>query len=384
MATILTGNEFTNSSIAMVSATVAYDLIALYRSPSWWMVTLLTTLLATPMVFLFGEVLPKTFAVRNPETYGRLVARPLALFAKIISPFRHVFQAVADLAASPFVAPDGGGRDALVEEEFRTLVDVSEQEGVLDSRERLLIHRIFEFGDTPVSSIMTPRTDLFCLSYSLPLGEIIKVVQNSHYSRIPIYRNRVDNIVGILYAKDLMRFLDDASPPAHLGLQQILRQPYFVPGGMKADTLFREFQSRRQHLAVVVDEYGGVEGVVTMDDLLEEVFGRITPSSDDPDDVSDWTHTEEGGGVFLISPRLPIDEFNELVGADVPDENHDTMGGFVFDLFGELPKAGESVEYDELRFIVEELEDTRILRIRVEPLAGGGGESDETPAPEKS
>jgi putative hemolysin len=236
----------------------------------------------TPLILLFGEILPKTIAVSNSEKFSLWVAKPISIFARAIFPVRWIIRVVVDRITALFGTHKERDESIFYEEEFKELVDVGHKEGILETEEREMIHKILNFGDTIVSSIMTPRADMLTLPHDADLTQIIKEVNDNHFSRIPVYKQDRFNIVGVLNAKDLLTL---RNTPVTVGdgaiISSIIRPPYFVPKDKKIQDLFKEFQEGKIHLALVVNENGSVVGLVTMEDLLEELFGEIYDEFDD-------------------------------------------------------------------------------------------------------
>ena len=251
------------------------------------------------------------------------------------------------------------GRPEISEEELRTLVDVGAREGVVERSEREMIHRVFELEDTLVRAVMVPRPDMFCLDVATEPGLLLPQLREQLHSRVPVYEDTVHQIVGVLYTKDLLPYLDGL--PAGFDLRQHLHPPYFVPESKRADALLREFQAKKLHLAIVVDEYGGTAGLVTLEDLLEELVGEIRDEYDEDERLIQRVTPR----TFRVSGRLPIDELNAATGLQVPNEAFDTVGGWVLDLFGRVPHKGEKKETDGVRVAVEKVERTRVLEVLV-------------------
>jgi putative hemolysin len=318
----------------------------------------------TPILIIVAEITPKVIAVKNSLRISTLVALPIKWFIKLISPLRWFFKgisgAIIDLFGSQVVA----STNIIKEDVVRILADVGEREGVLEPTERELIHKVFDFGDTPVYQIMTPRPDIFSLSLDLFLEEILERVRQNRRSRIPIYKDNPDNIVGILYAKDLMGHYQFQEGEGEIYWRNLLREPYFIPWSKKGLDLFKDFQKKKIHMAIAVDEYGGIAGLVTMEDLLEELFGEIEEEPD-PYEKSFEVLTP---GSYRVSSRLLIKEFNKQMDTQLPDDQQDTIGGFVFSLFSQLPQKGEKTQYQNLYFEIEEVRGTRIQKILVKKI----------------
>ncbi|MFH0900101.1 MAG: hemolysin family protein [Pseudomonadota bacterium] len=281
IATILIGNELVNITFSSMSAGVIERLV-----PGWSGISVIAaaTAVTVPLLLIFGEITPKSLAIRVAERWARFVAGFLRVFARVVTPIRLIVEGIAGSVLYLF----GRGRPAapakgIGEEEFKALVDVGSEAGELGASERRLIHRVFEFGDRTVAEIMTPVARVFALSYELPLHRLRHEVARRGLSRVPIYRGRRSDIVGILHAKDLVSL---GTPSGRATIKDLLYPPIFVPRNTTCDRLFRLFQRKRMHIALVVDEYGRVLGLVTMDDLLEELFGEIRDEKDRPIDES--------------------------------------------------------------------------------------------------
>ena len=366
IVTILIGNEIVNITIAALSASLVNDVFS-SRTPlasidSVLLKTVVATAVCFPLLLVFGEITPKTIALYNPKKAARFAAVPLRLFYSFIAPVRWVLASLSNGIVRLFLGESPAVDTPITEEEFRDLVDQGNVDGVLWETESEFIHNIFDFEETRVSEVMTPRTDMFCLQADQSLEEILKVIEEQHYSRIPVYEEDKDDITGILYCKDLLGHTVDPEQDGGWNLRALLRKPYFIPQTKKASDLFREFRFDRIHLAIVVDEYGGVAGLVTMEDLLEEIFGEILDDYD-PEEAQPRQLDEN---TMIIPGMMPIADFNRFGGAELPEEEYDTMGGLVFGLFGKLPSPGAKVSFMAYTFTVEEMEGTRILELRVE------------------
>ena len=366
IVTILIGNELVNITISSLSASLVDDAFFTWTPPASIDPVLLKTAIATavcfPLLLVFGEIAPKTIALYNPRRAARFAAVPLRLFYSLIAPVRWVLASLSNGIVRLLLGESPPVDAPITEEEFRYLVDRGDEDGFLWEAEREFIHNIFDFGETPVSEVMTPRTDMFCLQGGQSLEEILKVIEEEHYSRIPVFEEDKDDITGILYCKDLLGLTGHPEKRRDWNLRAFLRKPYFIPQTKKASDLFREFRFNRIHLAIVVDEYGGVAGLVTMEDLLEEIFGEILDDYD-PEEPQPRKLDEN---TMIIPGMMTIEDFNRFAWADLPEEEYDTMGGLVFGLFGKLPSQGAEVSFMHYTFGVEKMEGTRILELRVE------------------
>lgn len=314
------------------------------------------------MIFLLtvlGEVLPMTLAVEHPLRFSAWVNRPVAWLSVIMRPITVALGALTVVTIRIVGSERRQGQPEISEEELRTLVDVGAREGVVDRSEREMIHKVFELEDTLVREVMVPRPDMFCLDVTTEPAQVLPLLREQLHSRVPVYEETIDQIVGVLYTKDLLPYLGGLPPD--FALRQHLHPPYFVPGSKRADALLREFQAKKLHLAIVVDEYGGTAGLVTLEDLLEELVGEIRDEYDEDERLIQRVPPHS----FRVSGRLPIDELNATTGLQIPDDSFDTVGGWVLDLFGRVPHKGEKKQVDGVRVAVEKVERTRVLEVLV-------------------
>jgi len=318
--------------------------------------------LAIPvMIFLivvFGEVLPMTLAVGAPHRFGVRAARPVLALAWLLTPVRVLLGALTAWV-SRATATEETPAPSITEAELRTLVEVGHREGVVARAEREMIHGVFELGDTTVGAIMTPRTDVFGADIATPPERLLAEIRSHLHHRVPVYEENLDNVVGILSVKDLLPYY--AGLPPDFNLRRLLAPPYFVPETKRADALLREFQARNLRMAIVVDEYGGTAGLVTLEDILEEVVGEIRDEFEAEERLAQRVDER----TFRVAAKMPIADFNAVTGLAVSDENFETVGGWVLDLFGRLPHRNESIEVDGVRVTVEKVHRTRILEVLV-------------------
>jgi putative hemolysin len=347
--TFLIGNEVVTVALSATATSVA---LLLYGKGGEYVAIAVTLVL----LLFFSEVMPKSIAVRYPERVSLFVARPIQLFAYVIAPLRWGLRKLVDAVMGE---PAERQVSLITDDEFKSFGEIGEDEGIIDQDERDLIQRVFELGDQRVSQIMTPRTDIFALGINEALSAALPKIKEARFSRIPVYEETMDQIIGILYAKDLLPH--SRHPELEVTLRDLLHPVFFVPESKRIDELLREFQRNKVHVAIVVDEYGGVSGLVSMEDALEELVGEIVDEFDTEEVLCQQLDPQ----TFLVSARLPLDEVNEKFGLSLPREDADTLGGHVFHLFGKLPKRGESVSAHGLTFTIEHIKGTRILEVRV-------------------
>jgi putative hemolysin len=353
LITLLVGITIIDIGASALAAMLAERVVG----PRW--AILVETVVMVLLLTTFAEVLPMTVAVKRPEQFLAVAGRPVAWLGRLLAPVRPMLTGLTALVVRLIGRRERPEDPELTEEELRTLVDVGTSEGVVEREEREMIHKVFELEDTLVRSVMVPRTDMFCLDLATPVGQILPALRENLHSRVPIYERSIDVIVGILYTKDLLPYV--AGLPAEFDLRAHLHPPYFVPESKRADALLHEFQAKKLHLAVVVDEYGGTAGLVTLEDLLEELVGEIADEYDEPERL---IHRVDAN-TFRVSGKLAIEELNTIAGLSISNEGYDTVGGWVLDLFGRVPRAHERLSRPDLTVTVEKVERTRVLEVLV-------------------
>jgi len=322
---------------------------------------LLVTLFISYITLVLGELLPKRLALQNPEKIAFSIIGTIVFISKITSPFVKILTLSTNFFAKLFGVGATYEEEKVTEDEIRMMIDVGEENGVLNETEKEMIDGIFEFDDTLAKEVMTPRTAVFAIDINSPLEEIIHQIIEEQYSRIPVYDGDIDNIVGILYMKDL--FVEMASKRLdEISIKDLLRPAYFVPDTKKIDRLFRELQASKNHMAILIDEYGGVSGIITIEDLIEEIVGNIADEYDE--DVKDFQKLDSN--VYIVDGLVSIDEVNEKLNLKLPTEHHDTIGGFVLNLIGNIPEPGESVQFENITFTVEKIDEKRIEQIKIQ------------------
>ncbi len=313
-------------------------------------------LIAIPFIVLFGSLLPRFTAMADPEKTARIVSLPIIFCYKLFSPATTAFGLLSGGLARMFGIERE--RQSISASQLDALIEVEEQHEDINASEREMIEAVLEIREKPAREIMIPRIDLVAISIDTPLNEVKKVVSKSIHSRIPVFDGTIDNIVGILYVKDLLKEI-----PEDATLRNILREPYFVPDNKHINELLKEFQKKRLHLAIVVDEYGGVAGVVTLEDILEVIIGDIQ----DEYDHESPPVTKLSDHEWQVEGRLPVEELNEFFGEPVipESEDYDTVGGYLNSLAGRVPNSGDSFQQDKWRYIVEKRAENRVHSVRI-------------------
>jgi CBS domain containing-hemolysin-like protein len=318
------------------------------------------------VVFTLFEVVPKTFALQHSERVA-LAISPLLVFVTVFWPLAVITRGFIGIAN--VILPGKGLRHGpfVTENEILTMADVAAEEAAIETEERELIHSIFEFGDTVVREVMLPRPDMVAVEGDATVDEAIATAIEAGKSRLPAYDENTDGIVGLVFLKDLVArsAVGEGSAP----VRQSLRPAHFVPESKRVAELLREMQTEKFHMAIVVDEYGGTAGLVTMEDLLEEIVGEIT----DEYDADEPSVERLGHGALRVPGRTPIDEVNELIDIELPQEEWDTVGGLVFNTLGHVPVEGECVVVDHIEFCAERVQGRRIVSVVIRPVAHEAG-----------
>jgi CBS domain containing-hemolysin-like protein len=328
----------------------------------------------TLLIFIFAEVGPKTFSVVHTERAALLMARPVYLLGRVLQPVGKLLIFIANAIISPLPGRTLPKGPFVTEEEIRHMVDVAEEEESIEEGERELIHSVFEFGDSIVREVMVPRPDMVTARADASLGEVLENIIEAGYSRIPIYEGDIDNIVGVLYAKDVLKRVHESESNEEIKVSGLARAPLFVPELKKLAELLKEMQEQRVHMAIVIDEYGGTAGLVTIEDLIEEIVGEIVDEYDQEEPLVEPIDES----TIRVDAKMSIDEVNELLGVELPDEEWDTVGGLLFGLMGRVPLQGETVTFDSLEFRTERVTGRRIQKVVITKVAAAQGpDSDE-------
>ncbi|MFC6731156.1 MULTISPECIES: hemolysin family protein [unclassified Haladaptatus] len=355
LVTILVGNNIAN--IAMSS--IATGLLALLGFSGGESV-LIATFGITALVLLFGESAPKSYAVENTESWALRIARPLKLSEYILLPLVVTFDYLTRL-----VNKVTGGRSSIetsyiTRQEIQDLLETGEREGVLEEEEHEMLQRIFRFNSTIVKEVMTPRLDITAVPMHAGLEEAIETCVQSGHARIPVYEGGLDNIVGVVHIRDLVRDLNYGEGGENLTLEDLLEPVLHVPESKNVDDLLAEMRKERMHMVIVIDEFGTTEGLATTEDMTEEIVGEILESEEEePIEFVDDT-------TALVRGEVNIDEVNDALDIDLPEgEEFETIAGFIFNRVGRLVEEGEVITYDGVRIQVEKVENTRIMKARV-------------------
>jgi putative hemolysin len=367
IVTILIGNEFVNVAASVLSAAMVIQVLGAENK-------FLNLFIMVPILLIVGEITPKTLAIRNNVAFATFESGPIEAFARFITPLRWAVRMVSDWFTTLIVGRERSPGNIVTEDMVRTLAHEAVGEGTLDHVEAQFIDHIFDFGSKTVEDVMTPRADVTFISAEASAAEILEIFKQDRQSRMPVYREHRDNIVGVLHARDLLAIDLSGLSQDLQPLSNILRKPYFVPESKSAFQLFHAFRETNRSLALVVDEYGGVTGLVTMADLLECIFGEIPSPSDEAEES--WVR-HLAAGRFALPGSMPVEDFNVRFDARLEIEEIMTLGGLVLHHFGELPAEGQTVEVDTFRFTAARVEGNRISEVIVEtPDQPGRDQSD--------
>ncbi len=352
LITIVASNEAVNVSISILAASL---FISLFGLNGQYISIVVTSIL----LFLIGEAVPKTFGVTYPMQIASAVSPLLLLISRLEYPLVALLDKTPGFILRRLNTRKPKDTDVLMEDEFKHLIDAGSLEGVVDESQKELIKTIFESGDRPVTDIMIPRVDMFCLPQDMPAADIIEKMVAGRYERVPVYREDRDDIVGILFARDLLH--DTLRAGGSGAVDKLMAKPYFVPEGKTINGLLRDFQEKSIQIAIVVDEYGGVSGLVTLEDILENLFEEAYGDEDPAASGCEIIDAD----TTIVPGKMLIEEVNDLLSASLPDDEFDTIGGFVLHLFGKMPERGECIDFEGHAFRIESVGKTRILKIRI-------------------
>ena len=351
LITIYIGNEFVNIAISVVITSVA---ISMFGNMGVGIAIGLSTFL----LLIFGDIIPKSISIKFAQSYTLFSAYPLMGFAKFVQPAQKLFTVWTEkIIGSMGILPHGIKESPITDDEFRTMVQVGEGEGVIDSDERELIQNVIEFGDTTVEEIMTPKIDMFTVNIEDSLDDILPRIIENFYSRVPVYDTGDNEILGILFTKDLTRLKHLSREKVNL--KSILHPAVSVPQSKKIKEMLEEFRKLKRHMAIVLDEYGSVCGLVTLEDIIEELVGEI----DSEMRQDELPCKKLNDNHYRILGAYSLAEFNESFQSELPKNGYDTVGGYVFGLFGRIPRSGESTTVDRFKFRVEKMKGSRILSL---------------------
>ena len=323
----------------------------------------LITILISFITLIFGELVPKRIALQKAESYSMFCAKPILVISKIASPFIKILSWSTKFILRIFGMADENVEESLSREEIRSMVESGQENGVFNEIETDMITNIFEFDDSLALNVMTPRTDVYCIDINDALSDNIDQMMTMQYTRIPVYDDSIDNIIGILNMKD---FAIEARKVGfdNVDIKKLLRKPYFVLETKNIDDLFRELQKEHQHIAILVDEYGGFSGIITVEDLIEEIMGDIEDEYDHDDEPK---LQKIDNNNYIVDGNYLLDDLDDELDLKLSNNNHDTIGGFVLHLLGEIPEENQqrTVKYENLTFLIISVKGNRVTKIKL-------------------
>jgi CBS domain containing-hemolysin-like protein len=351
-STVLIGNNIVSTGLVVLATTTLVGILGPERGS-------LAAFIFSTFLLIFVEIVSKSVAAQRADGLSLVAARPVLWLSFVLSPVIRVMSYITNLLIRPFGAQVNPESPLVTSEEIRLLARMGEEQGVLEQEEREMIHSIISFGDTVVREVMVPRVDMIAVEADRPVEAILEVVRTHGHSRIPVYDDNFDNIVGIVHVKDL---LAGAVNGQMVGTaRDYMRPPFLVPETKRVDELFREMRRKKQHMAIAVDEYGGTAGLVTIEDLLEEIVGPIQ----DEYDMEEAPIKAVDDRVALVDGRVHLEEVNSALSISLPTGDVDTIGGFVYSLLGHMPSQGDRVTHDGIELVVERVDGHRIEQVRV-------------------
>ncbi|MBF8981998.1 HlyC/CorC family transporter [Lutibacter sp. B2] len=355
LATILIGNNIVNIAATALATELTFQFFSGENS------TLFVTVFMTITILIFGEITPKTYASYHAEGVVMKLGIILEMLSFILFPILKVLTGITNFIVRLFGVQVDTNRAIVSEEEIKTLVDVGEEAGIIERQERDMINSIFEIGEMEASEVMVPRIDMIYVEENATLEECLNVVINYGYSRIPVIRDTIDNVIGILYAKDLLVYSKYIKDREEFSLLKLIRPAYYVPESKKVSELLKEMKKKKVHIAIVLDEYGGTLGLATIEDILEEIVGDIFDEFDAEIDFIKQVQED----IIIVNAKASIAEVNEVLGVKLYEDEYESIGGFVFNLLGRIPEKDDEIEVDDVKFKILNVENRRIDQLEI-------------------
>jgi CBS domain containing-hemolysin-like protein len=355
-AVILSGNLFT-----ILATSIGTALAINFFGEDFGIIV--ATVLMTYLTVVFGELAPKTFAVTHAERIALLLARPMELYIRLISPFIGVFNKSANFIIRTFGGEVKPSPQLLTEEEMKAMISIGEEEGAIEEEEKKMLHNVFEFGDTKVTEAMVPRTEIVAVTEDAVVADVLAIMSKEGYSRYPVIKETIDNIVGVLYVKDILLKMAKEDVPPQTQIKSIIRDACYIPESKMVTALLDDMQKNKFQIAIIVDEHGGTAGLITLEDIMEEIVGGLQDEFEAIESEKEVEVVDES--TFVVAGHAGIDEVSELIGEKIETDEYHTIGGFLFGLFGHLPKVGEQLRYHDLRFLILEMESKKIEKVKI-------------------
>lgn len=354
LATVLLGNNLVNVAAATLGTIMAVWVFGLVWGP------IIATVGVTALILIFGEVIPKTLAVHNAERLSLFYVKPLRVMQWCLYPFVLALSRIG-LGVTRIIAQPDEGKTLVSEGEIRSAINVGQVEGVVEQDEARMLHKVFEFTDRPVGKVMVPRTEIAWVEQGTKIGEFLDIYAQTPYSRFPVYKDNTDNVVGVLFVKDILMKLNGGIIDKEAVIDDLIRPAHFVPESKHLGELLTEMRNGGYHIVMVVDEYGGVAGMVTLGELTEEIIGDI--GDELIEEKKEFVVT--GDNTFQLDGGFRIEEANQELRLDLPEGDYETVAGFILSHLGRIPKQGEQLKYRHLKFVITEMQGVKIERIVV-------------------
>lgn len=359
LATILIGNTVANIVTSVLAAVIAGKLAGFYGMPQA-LVYAIEVIVITFMILILSEITPKIIAINNPLKTSRRMSAFVYVNFVLMAPVSKLIANTTLSLEKNLPKPD----NKMTAQDLKTMAEMGEKEGSIKIDEREIIENVIEFGSTTVREIMTSRVNIVAVSVDYSLAEVIELIQDKGLSRMPLYESDLDNILGVIYSKDVLPYINTDLVNSGINWKTIARKALFIPATKKLDDLLRDFQHEKTHIAIVVDEYGGTEGIVTLDDILEEIVGDI---GDEHDETEEKLYTKFKSGVYIFDAKIDLDDLDDIMSTSISadDDEFETLGGLIYHLTERIPNVGERVNYKNLEFTVHSVKNNRIKKLRV-------------------
>lgn len=364
LATILVGNTFANIITSVIAAVLTGKLVA-YFGFSEIIVFAIEVVVLTFTIIILSEITPKIIAINNSLAIARKFSGFIYFFFLLLSPLTKVIANSTMKLEQRLPRPS----NRITSNDIKTMAEVGEMEGSIRGDEREIIENVIEFGNTSVREIMTSRVNIVAVSTDNSLDEVLQIIRDRGLSRMPLYENDLDNILGVIYAKDVLPYINSDIERTTINWRTIARKGLFIPSTKKLDDLLRDFQQEKTHIAIVVDEYGGTEGIITLDDILEEIIGEIADEYDDEESL----YTRFKNGIYIFDAKIDLDDMEEILDMELTtsDDEYETLGGLVYHLTERIPNVGERVYFKNLELTIHSVKNNRVKKLRVRILGTG-------------
>jgi putative hemolysin len=368
LATVLIGNTFANIITAVGAAVVTGRLVAMFGLPQVLVFTI-EIIALTFVIVILAEITPKLLALNKPLAVSRKLSGLLYLFFILFGPLSRLISRSTRFLEKSIPRPS----DSISSEDLKAIAEVGELHGSIHGDEREIIENVIEFGNTFVREIMTSRVNISAIHTRNTLSEVLDLIREKSISRLPVYEENLDNIIGIIHSKDLLPYINSDLGETTINWKTLARKPLFIPTTKKLDDLLRDFQREKTHIAIVVDEYGGTEGIITLDDVLEEIIGEITDEYTETVEL----FTRKKSGNYVFDAKIDLDDMGDILSMELTsdDDEYETLGGLIYHLLERIPEEGETMVFKGLELTVDEMENNRLSKVEVRILDEAAGKS---------